>query len=55
VHSVTDDLQRDYSSAASSILKDLTMREDDVVILVSADSMLKAMNGAFAAAWSLIE
>jgi DNA-binding MarR family transcriptional regulator len=55
VHSVTEDLQKDYPKAANIILKDLAPKENDVVIIASADSNLKAMNGAFAAAWSLVD
>jgi DNA-binding MarR family transcriptional regulator len=54
IESVSDCIEKDYPKAASQILKELTPENNDVIIVVSADSALEAKCGAFAASWSLI-
>ena len=54
VESVSDCIEKQYPKAANVILKELTPKENDVVIVAGADSALKAKRGAFAASWSLI-
>lgn len=54
VHSVSDNLEVQYPKAASIILKELKPQNNDVIIIVGADSALRAKRGAFAAAWSLV-
>lgn len=54
IESVSDCIERDYPEAAMQILKKLEPEENDVVIIVGADSVLRAKRGAFAASWSLL-
>ncbi|MGD0644910.1 MAG: winged helix-turn-helix domain-containing protein [Candidatus Bathyarchaeia archaeon] len=54
IESVSNGLEKDYPKAASQILEELAPEENDVIIIVAADSALRAKRGAFAASWSLI-
>jgi hypothetical protein len=54
ITSVSECLEKDYPKAATQILSSLAPQENDVVIVASADTALKAKRGAFAASWSLI-
>jgi len=54
IESISDSLEKDYPKAASLILKELAPEDNDVIIIVGADSALRAKRGAFAASWSLI-
>jgi predicted transcriptional regulator len=54
IQSVSDCLEKDYPKAATQILRELSPEDNDVIIVVGADSALKAKRGAFAASWSLI-
>ncbi len=54
IESVSDNIEKEYPKAASQILSLLAPKDNDVVIVASADSTLKAKRGAFAASWSLV-
>ena len=54
IESVSDCIEKEYPTAANQILKELNPKDNDVIIVASADSALKAKRGAFAASWSLI-
>jgi DNA-binding MarR family transcriptional regulator len=54
IESVSDCVERQYPKIARLILKELTPKDDDVIIIAGADLPLKAKRGAFAASWSLI-
>jgi predicted transcriptional regulator len=54
IESVSDCIEKQYPKAANQILKELSPKENDVIIIAGADSALKAKRGAFAASWSLI-
>jgi predicted transcriptional regulator len=54
IPSVSDNIARDFPRAAEQILSLLKPREEDAVVVASADSMEKAENGALAAAWTLL-
>ena len=54
IESVSDCVERQYPKIARLILKELTPKDDDVIIIAGADFPLKAKRGAFAASWSLI-
>jgi predicted transcriptional regulator len=54
ITSVSESLEKDYPKASTQILSSLAPQENDVVIVASADTALKAKRGAFAASWSLI-
>jgi predicted transcriptional regulator len=54
IQSVSDCIEKDYPKAATQILRELSPEDNDVIIVVGADSALKAKRGAFAASWSLI-
>lgn len=55
IPSVTDDVRKDFPKAATQIITLLKPEENDVVIVVSADSLDKAKYGSLAAAWTLLE
>ena len=52
--SVSSDVAKDFPKAARQITDFLHPRENDVVVVVSADSLEKAEYGTFAAAWTLL-
>ena len=54
IESVCSCIEQDYPKVASQIINELTPKENDVVIVAGADSLLRAKRGAFAASWSLI-
>ncbi|MGB9778011.1 MAG: DUF4443 domain-containing protein [Candidatus Bathyarchaeales archaeon] len=54
IPSVSDDVAEDFPKAASQILKLLKPEENDVIIIVSANTPEKAHYGALAAAWALL-
>ncbi|MEM1507842.1 MAG: DUF4443 domain-containing protein [Candidatus Bathyarchaeia archaeon] len=51
---VSVDLERDYPYAFKEIMRLINPSEGDVIIISSADSLIKAEYGALAAAWSII-
>lgn len=55
IPSVSNDVARDFPVAAQEIMKLLAPRENDAVILSSADNARKAEYGALSAAWTLID
>ncbi len=55
IESVSDDIGKDFPKATNLIVKDLKPEDDDVIIVAGADTLLKAMHGAFAAGWSLVD
>jgi len=54
IEPVSQNIQRDFPKAASQILQKIKPVNNDVVIIAGADTPLKAMNGAFAASWTLL-
>jgi len=55
IPSVSKDVAHDYPVAAQEIMKLLAPRENDAVIISSADDPRKAEYGALSAAWTLID
>jgi predicted transcriptional regulator len=53
IHAVSDDIEKQYPKAAKQILE-MQPNNNDVIIVASAETPLKAKRGAFAAAWSLV-
>ncbi len=51
---ISSDVAKDFPKAARQITDFLCPKENDVVVVVSADSLEKAEYGAFAAAWTLL-
>lgn len=51
---VSMDLEKDYPCAFREIMRRMDPGEGDVIIISSADSLIKAEYGALAAAWSII-
>jgi predicted transcriptional regulator len=49
------DVARDYPTAATQVVKCLSPKENDVIVIVSADDPKKAEYGALAAAWTLLD
>jgi len=54
IPSVSDDVAEDFPSAANQIIRLLKPEENDVIIIVSADSLGKAEYGTLAAAWTVL-
>lgn len=52
---VSENVAEDFPEAYRQIVGLLKPKENDVIIVVSADSLEKAEYGAFAAGWSLLE
>jgi len=56
VASVNQSIEQEYPAAAAEILKKVKPQSNnDVIIIVGAETAVKAKTGAFAAAWSLLE
>ena len=55
IDSVSDNIESEFPKAASQIMRDLKPENNDVIIIAGAETPLKAMRGAFAASWSLLE
>lgn len=55
IPSVTDNLTKDYPKAANQMFRLLEPKENDVIVIGSADSSVKAEYGALAAAWTLVD
>jgi predicted transcriptional regulator len=54
IQSVSSRLERKFPEAARQIKETFEPKDDDAVVLVGADSISKAKQGAFAASWTLI-
>jgi DNA-binding MarR family transcriptional regulator len=54
IESVSDNIEKQYPQATARILEEMQPQDNDVIIVASAESALKAKRGAFAASWSLI-
>jgi predicted transcriptional regulator len=54
IESVSNNVEKQYPKVAKQILELMKPQENDVVIVASAETALKAKRGAFAASWSLI-
>ncbi|MFQ5759271.1 MAG: DUF4443 domain-containing protein, partial [Candidatus Bathyarchaeia archaeon] len=52
---ISEDVAKDFPDAFNQITKHLMLKENDVVVIGSADAWDMAEYGALAAAWSLIE
>ena len=55
INSVSDDIKNEFPVAFRQILRDLTPKENDAIVIASGETFLKAMHGAFAASWSLLD
>jgi len=55
IPSVSDNVAKDFPNAATQIVKLLEPKDNDVVIIVSADTLKKAEYGTLAAAWTLFD
>ncbi len=54
IKSVSDNIEEQYPKAAKQIIEQMQPQENDVVVVASAESALRAKRGAFAAGWSLV-
>lgn len=55
IRSVSDNAEKEFPNAASQILQTFKPNENDIVVIAGGDTALKAMRGAFAASWSLLD
>lgn len=54
IPSVSDSIAKDFPKAANQTVRLLKPEENDVIVVGSADSLVKAEYGALAAAWTLV-
>lgn len=54
IPSVSDDVAKDFPEAAKSMVRLLQPEENDVIVVGSADSSVRAEYGALAAAWTIV-
>lgn len=54
IPSVSDNIAKDFPKAANQMVRLLRPEENDVIVVGSADSLVKAEYGALAAAWTLV-
>jgi len=54
IPSVSDSIAKDFPKAADQMVRLLKPEENDVIVVGSADSLIKAEYGALAAAWALV-
>ena len=54
IPSVSDDVAKDFPKAANQMVRLLQPEENDVIVVGSADSLVRAEYGALAAAWTLV-
>lgn len=55
IPSVSDDGAKDFPEAASQIFRLLDPKENDVIVIGSADNSAKAAYGTLAAAWTIVD
>jgi hypothetical protein len=55
IPSVSDNVAKDFPNAANQIVRLLKPKENDVIIIGSADSLGKAEYGTLAAAWTVLD
>ena len=54
IDSVSENLEAQFPNSASKILNSMNPKNNDVLIIAGAETLLKAKHGAFAASWALI-
>lgn len=54
IPSVSDDVAKNFPKAANQMVRLLQPEENDVIVVGSADSLVRAEYGALAAAWTLV-
>ncbi len=54
IAAISSSIEKEFPDAATKILKNLKPQDNDVIIIAGADSAIRAMRGAFSAAWVLI-
>lgn len=52
---ISEDVAKDFPKAYCKLVEKVQLKEDDVIVIGSADAWEKAEYGALAAAWTLIE
>lgn len=55
IESISDDVAKEFPKAANQIIESFKPEDNDVIIIASADNVLKAKRGAFAASWILVD
>jgi hypothetical protein len=54
IESVIEDMEKQYPKTTKQMLEQLQPKENDAIVVASAESSLRAKRGAFAASWSLL-
>lgn len=54
IESVIEDMEKQYPKTTRQMLEQLQPKENDAIVVASAESPLRAKRGAFAASWSLL-
>jgi predicted transcriptional regulator len=55
IESVSENIDEEFPRATSRVLQDIKPEDNDVIVIAGGETALKAMRGAFAAAWTLLE
>ncbi len=55
IESISNDVTKEFPKAAKQILQNFTPRDNDVIVIASADNARRAKRGAFAASWTLMD
>jgi len=55
IETVSEDIEKDFPTAARLILKNIKPEDNDLIMVAGADSLSRAKQGAFAASWMLIQ
>ena len=55
IPNISQDIARDFPSFFSQITSYMRLKENDAIVIGSADNWSKAENGALAAAWTLVD
>jgi len=55
IESISNDVAKEFPKAADQIMESFKPKDNDVIVIASADNILKAKRGAFAASWILVD
>ncbi len=55
IESISNDVAKQFPKAADQIMESFKPKDNDAIVIASADNILKAKRGAFAASWILVD